>query len=462
MDKVKKLGVIVEDHAVAAAQPPEFSDEALALRYADRHADGLRYVAKWGKWFRWIGHKWEDEDTLYAFDLARALCREESARANKSVTAKTVASAKTRAAVVSLAREDRRIAAVVGQWDVDPWLLNTPGGTINLRTGITHKHRPEDYITKSTAVTPGGDCPQWMQFLDRVTGGDSELQAYLQRAFGYSLTGSIEEHALLFCYGTGSNGKSTMMNTVSGILADYYASTSVETFTVSSGDKHPADLAALRGARLVLSSETEEGHRWAESRIKQLTGGDPIPARFMRQDWFTYIPQFKLFFAGNHKPRLRTVNEAIKRRMHLVPFKVVIPGSERDKTLPNKLRQEWPGILAWMVKGCLIWQQKGLAPPESVMQATDEYMRAEDVLGAWIEDCCVRDAQSWTDSHELFANWQDWAERTGQYVGSESWLVGKLEDAGFRRHRMNKGAQRNRRGLLGLRVRRQADGELPF
>src|SRR5262249_24934191 len=157
-------------------------EEALALRFAERHAGELRYVAKWGRWFRWSGSKWEEEDTLYTFDLARALCREESARINKG--AKTVASAKTRAAVVSLAREDRRIAAVVGQWDADPWLLNTPSGLVDLRTGEMRDHRPEDYMTKSTAVAPGGDCPTWLRFLDRVTAGDEELQAYLQRALG--------------------------------------------------------------------------------------------------------------------------------------------------------------------------------------------------------------------------------------------------------------------------------------
>src|SRR5262249_28324913 len=260
-----------------------------------------------------------------------------------------LASAKTRAAVVSMAREDRRIAATIDQWDTDLWLLNTPGGVVDLRTGTLRAHRPEDYMTRITAVAPGGDCPMFLSFLDTITTGDKELQAYLQRAFGYALTGSVKEHAMFFGYGIGSNGKSTLMNTVAHVVGDYYSAASMDTFIVTVGDRHPADLAALRGARLVVASETEEGRRWAEARIRQLTGDDPISARFMRQDYFTYHPQFKLFFMGNHKPGLRTVNVAIRRRFNLIPFGVVIPEKQRDKDLPDKLRKEWPGILAWMI-----------------------------------------------------------------------------------------------------------------
>jgi putative DNA primase/helicase len=244
------------------APDEEFTEGALALRFADRHSGNLRYVAEWGKWYRWTGTKWEDEKTLYAFDLAQDFCREESARChNQPHTAKTLVAAKTRAAVVSMVREKRLIAATINQWDTDLWLLNTPGGVVDLRTGTLSPHRPEDYMTKITAVAPGGDCPLFMQFLETITAGDKDLQTYLQRALGYALTGSVKEHALFFLYGTGSNGKSTLMNTVAGIMGDYYSAASIETFTINVGDRHPADLAALRGARLVVASETEEGRR---------------------------------------------------------------------------------------------------------------------------------------------------------------------------------------------------------
>ena len=318
-----------DDGGHHARKPPEFTEDAIALRFAEQHAGDLRYVAEWGKWFRWTGNRWEEEKTLYVFDLAKVLCREDSARCNKPSVSKMLASAKTRAAVVSMAREDRRIAATIDQWDTDLWLLNTPGGVVDLRTGTLRAHRPEDYMTRITAVAPGGDCPMFLSFLDTITTGDKELQAYLQRAFGYALTGSVKEHAMFFGYGIGSNGKSTLMNTVAHVVGDYYSAASMDTFIVTVGDRHPADLAALRGARLVVASETEEGRRWAEARIRQLTGDDPISARFMRQDYFTYHPQFKLFFMGNHKPGLRTVNVAIRRRFNLIPFGVVIPEKHR-------------------------------------------------------------------------------------------------------------------------------------
>ena len=178
----------------------------------------------------------------------------------------------------------------VDVWDKDPWLLNTPGGIVDLQTGKMLPHDPEQYITKITAVAPEGDCPRWLRFLDEITGGNVELQQFLQRVAGYSLTGSTKEHALFFAYGTGGNGKGVFLNTLSAILADYAAVAPMESFIASNAERHPTDLAGLRGARLVTSQETEEGRRWAESKIKALTGGDPISARFMRQDFFTYHP----------------------------------------------------------------------------------------------------------------------------------------------------------------------------
>src|SRR5262249_19505832 len=190
------------EHAPDPLRLPDFSEEALALRFAELHAGDLRYVAEWGTWFRWTGNKWEEEKTLYVFDLARVLTREVSARYdNKLSIAKILTAAKTRAAVVSMAREDRRIAATIDQWDADLWLLNTPGGVVDLRTGNLRPHQVDDYMTKITAVAPGGDCPMFMKFLETITAGDKELQAYLQRAFGYALTGSVKEHAMFFGYG---------------------------------------------------------------------------------------------------------------------------------------------------------------------------------------------------------------------------------------------------------------------
>lgn len=434
-------------------RPPMFTDEALALRFAEQHADDLRYVAAWGHWLHWDGKVWRLDETLAAFDQARAICRKAASECNKPKTASILASAKTVAACERLAKSDRRLAATIGQWDADPWLLNTPGAVIDLQTGHQRPHESDDYMTKITAVAPGGACETFLQCLARSMAGDADLISFLQRLFGYALTGSTREHALAFFYGLGANGKSLIVSTVAGIIGDYHRAAPIETFTASITDRHPTDLAGLRGARLVTSIETEEGRRWAESRIKALTGGDTIAARFMRQDFFEYLPQFKLIVAGNHKPGLRSVDEAIRRRFNLIPFNVTIPPEERDLELGEKLKSEWPGILSWMIDGCTEWQRIGLAPPEAVRKATHAYLEAEDALTAWIDECCTRDPSAWTTSTALFASWKPWAERAGEHPGSLKRFVANLEARGFEWQRRRSG-----RGFEGLNIIEETGG----
>ncbi|WP_428665043.1 phage/plasmid primase, P4 family [Reyranella sp.] len=432
-------------------RPPDFTDEALALRFAELHADDLRFVATWGKWLHWSGTHWCLDDTLQAFDFAREVCREAAVAVphKKDKLAAVIASAKTVAAIERLAKADRRLAATSDQWDADPWLLNTPRGTINLRTGIVRPHNPNDHCTKSTEASPEGECPAWLAFLARVTGGDADLQSFLQRVLGYALTGDTTAHALFFLFGHGANGKSVAIDTVAGIMGDYHQTAPIETFTHSTGERHPTELARLRGARLVTAVETEEGRRWAESRIKALTGGDKIAARFMRQDFFEFTPQFKLVIAGNHKPALRSVDEAIRRRFNLIPFSVTIPAEERDPNLRDKLKAEWPGILRWMVEGCLAWQQHGLAAPAAVRDATSAYLESEDALAVWVDERCVRDTNAWTTSAELFSSWKTWADGTGEFVGSAKRFAQNLETRGFQPVRKMGG-----RGFQGLALDR--------
>ena len=444
----RTLQVIDGDlHEVEEPRPPEFSDESLALRFAEEHAEDLRFVDMWGKWLVWNGQRWASDETRQAFDLSRHICRAASAECNTSAS-KQIASAKTVAAVHRLAQSDRRLAGTLDQWDADPWQLNTPGGIVDLLTGDVRPTLPADYMTKMTAVASGGSCPRWMGFLDEVTGGDSTLRDFLQRVLGYSLTGSTEAHALFFLYGTGANGKSVFINTVTGILGDYHRSAPIETFTASSVERHPTELASLQGRRVVSAIETEEDRRWAESRIKALTGGDKIAARFMRQDFFEFTPQFKLIIAGNHKPGLRTVDEAIRRRFHLVPFTVTIPLEDRDPLLTERLKQEWPGILQWMIDGTIAWQEQGLCPPDVVTSATKAYLEAEDALSAWLDECCDRtDASAWEKTSSLFASWRTWAERAGEHPGSMKRFVQNLETRGLPAER-----KRDGRGFRGVKL----------
>jgi len=430
-------------------RPPAFSDDALALRFIDQHKDTLRYVPSLGKWLRWDGKRWCFDERLIAHDRMRKICRAAAAECNQAKLAKLIASNKTAAAAERFARCDQRIVATVDELDADQWLLNTPGSTIDLRTMEEWPHRQSDLLTKVTGVAPNASCPTpvWDAFLARVTDNQPELSEYLQRVAGYSLTGSTQEHALFFLYGVGANGKTTFLNAITACAGDYHRTAPFETFTASSVDRHPTDLAGLRGARLVTAIETEEGRRWAESRIKSLTGGDKISARFMRQDFFEYRPQFKLIIAGNHKPGLKSVDEAIRRRFNLIPFTVTIPPDERDEALPEKLRAELPGIMQWMIDGCVDWQERGLAPPEVVAAATAAYLEAEDALAAWIEEAGQRDPNAWERSNDLFTSWAAWATKSGEYVGPMKRFLGVFETKGFTYER-----RRDGRGYRGLRL----------
>jgi putative DNA primase/helicase len=222
--------------------PAEYADDALALKFTERHGGDLRFTAAWGRWSVWDGCVWKQDETLCVYDLARTVCRETSAGCRDKRLAPRIASAVTVAAVERMARADRRHAATVEQWDSDPWALNTPGGVIDLRSGKLRVAEREDYITKTAAVAPGGECPGWLAFLSRITNGNRELQDYMQRMAGYCLTGVTREHALFFLYGTGGNGKSVFLNTISGVMGDYARTAAIETFIDSKNEHHPTDL----------------------------------------------------------------------------------------------------------------------------------------------------------------------------------------------------------------------------
>lgn len=443
--------------------PDKYSEDNVALGFSTRYASEFRYVAPWGRWMRWHEQRWTPDETILVFDEVRKLCRyavdvarrdEELTASKRAAVAQKFGSSATVASVERLARADRRHAATIAQWDADPWLLNTPNGVIDLRTGSL---RPGDrlaYMTKITHVAAGGSCPTWHRFLHTATAGDGELIAFLQRMAGYCLTGSTRDHALFFVYGTGGNGKGTFLNTLQWILGDYAKSAPADMFTERKHEAHTTELARLMGARLVASQETEEGKRWAEAKIKALTGGDPVTARFMRQDDFEYIPQFKLVMTGNHKPGLRNVDEAIKRRLHLIPFTVTIPPEDRDAHLMQKLRDEAGGILQWCVEGCLAWQQQGLRPPAAVLAATDDYMEQQDVLGLWMDEACESDITVSTRRGDLYKSFKAWAEGAGEYVLPQKRWVAAMEARGFETN-LSRGIQMVR----GIKVRRHGNDQ---
>jgi putative DNA primase/helicase len=423
-------------------------ENKLARAFAAKYADSLRYVAVWGHWLEWDGVRWQKDTTLHTLDRVRSLCEQ----AKNKVRATTVA------AIERLAKADRRLAATTAQWDANCRVLNTAGddgaAAFDLCTGSGRAPDPLDYTTKKTAcrcAPAGTPRPLWTAFLDRVTDHNAELQGFLQRYVGYCCTGLTTEHVFVFAYGTGANGKSTFINTVAGILSDYATGADMSTFIASNTEHHPTDLAKLMGARLVVSQETQKGRRWDETKIKALTGGDKITARFMRQDFFDFEPAFKLFISGNHKPRLTSVDEAMRRRLLLVPFTVQIPAAERDKDLAEKLKPEWPAILRWMIDGCLEWQRIGLAPPAIVLDATKSYFADQDMLQQWLDDCIEDGGQfAFSRTTELFASWKAWCETRNAKPGSAQTLSESLADRGLVKKRNNVGQQ----GFRNLTIKR--------
>jgi putative DNA primase/helicase len=422
------------------------NEDGLAMAFSHQFAEDWRYCAPWSKWLVWNGVRWNIDKALYVMHLCRLICRVASVQADGTKLKGRLASSGTISAIERIVRSDPRHSATVEEWDSSIWLLNTPGGIVDLRTGARGPHDRDRRMTKVTTATPQGDCPVWRNFLVNVTGGDEELQDYLQRVVGYCLTGDISTHALFFLYGTGANGKSVFVNVISTVLGDYAANAPMDTFMESRSDRHPTDLAGLRGARFVSATETEQGRRWNESKIKAITGGDDITARLMHQDFFTYRPQFKLLIAGNHKPAIRNIDEAMRRRMHLIPFTITVPPEKRDPLLTEKLLAERDGIMAWAVQGCLLWQSQGLVQPKSVVSATEEYFEAEDAMGRWMSERCNLGINHKALTATLFNDWKQWAELSGEYIGTQRRFSDALLARRFEKWRNSMGV----RGYQGI------------
>jgi putative DNA primase/helicase len=435
--------------------PLPFSEDALACQFTARHGATFRHIAKWGRWFQWTGSVWHEESTALAFDLARRIARDNmDLQGVTEPIKKTLSQASTVAAIVKMASADRQHAVRHDIWDRHSMKLNTTTGTVDLTTGELFAHNPLDYHTKIAATGPSNETPHlWLEFMNRIFDGDEALISYIRRCCGYCLTGNTTEHALFFCYGTGANGKSTFTRTLSGILCDYCREAALETFTETKNEQHPTALAGLKGARLALIRETPKARYWDESQLKACTGGDKVTARGMRQDFFDYQPEFKLLCSGNHKPHLRSVDEAMRRRMNLIPFAVTIPERERDLELFEKLKDEWGAILNWMLEGCLEWQQTGLKAPACVLSATSSYMEAEDKLGLWLAERCIVGPKESAGSTACYTDWKHWCEKIGEEPGSQRAFSQELmEREGIRQNKDHS----KQRGFTGISVKPEA------
>jgi putative DNA primase/helicase len=423
---------------------PNLTDVGNAMRFAEHHGDDLRYVYAWDKWLVWDGHRWKVDDSGEVERRAKETVRwmyhqagsgEEIDRKLADHALKSERRARIEA-MISLARSEPGMPVTPEELDADPWALNVENGTIDLRTGELREHRREDRITKLAAVehNRGADAPTWHATLERVL-PNPKIRGFFQRLCGYALTGDTSEHVLPMLFGTGANGKSTVLNALLDALGDYGTQAAPD-LLVAKKNAHPTELADLFGMRFVASIEVEDGRRLAESLVKQLTGGDRIKARRMRQDFWEFEPRHKVFMAVNHKPTVRGTDTAIWRRIRLIPFTETIPPDEQDKKLPEKLRSELPGILAWAVEGCLEWQRQGLQAPDEVRRATGEYRAEMDVLGAFLQDCCEKGAEHSTPARSLYDAYKLWCEENGERYETQRRFAGQLKDRGaFERRR---------------------------
>jgi putative DNA primase/helicase len=401
------------------------TDLGNARRLVQQHGNQLRYVQECGSWYTWDGRVWALDRTGEVMRYAKATVRqmyieataiEDSGQRERLVRwALASESEHHLQAMIALASTEPGIATAVESLDRDPWLLNVLNGTIELRSGTLRKHNPEDLTTRLVSVEfdPTATAPMWEAFLSTVMGADAELISYVQRLAGYSLTGDVSEQVLLFLHGYGSNGKTTLLNTLLELLGPYAKQADPQLLMARSNDTHPTNMADLRGSRLVVCCEVDEGRPLAEATVKQLTGSDRIKARFMRQDFFEFDPTHKIWLAANHKPVVRGTDHAMWRRIRLIPFMVTISEAQQDRQLSAKLRTELPGILAWAVQGCLAWLRDGLAAPDGVLMATAEYRSEMDLVAQFVDERCHEDQAAEVYAKALYAAYRDWCEEAG-------------------------------------------------
>lgn len=446
------------------------TDIANAARFRQLATDRLLWVPDWSTWMMYDGQRWvRDEGALEAMRVAREITKiimkeastEENSEVRETLAKWSIVSGKFERlkAAVMLGRSEIGLSCLPSDFDRDPWLIGTKTGKLCLRSGHLTPSLPSDRLTRVVNVeyAPDATCPRWETFLREVFSGDQELIAYIQRMVGYCLTGSVCEQVFWVFWGMGANGKSVLAEVLRLILCDYYHRADPQLFVTGPQESRAGNasphIAGLKGARLVIASETPPNGRLAETCLKELTGGDAITGRFLYGNPFTFAPSHKLVLLTNHKPRV-SQDTAVWRRMRLVPFNQVFPPEKQDRYLLEKLKAELPGILAWAVRGAIDWAKDGLAEPKSVKEATAEYRSSEDVVGRFVEERCVIDSGAVSQYSDLYKAFIFWSHENSEPEYGNPRFASELESRGFPSKKGAKGV----RLRSGIRLREAEHG----
>ena len=444
------------------------TDLGNAERFVDSHRDRVLWCPARKAFLVWDGkrYRWDERGQVVklAHQTARNVFHEaaatEDADEQKAITKWAGASQNESRINAMLSQAKPYLAVGMEELDRDPWLVNCQNGTLDLRTGRLKNHDPADRITKIVPVDydPEAPCPRFERFLEEAL-VDGALIKFVKRYSGYTLTGVTRERLLAILYGFGKNGKTTLVELLHEALGDYARNTDVETLLIKKYQGVGNDVAALKGARFVSAAEVEKGRRLAESKVKQLTGRDTVTARFLFGENFDFKPEFKLWLSTNNKPVIQGTDDAIWDRIRLIPFKQRFEGRRADPKLPDKLRAELAGVFAWMVEGCLEWQEHGLEEPETVTEATNQYREEMDTLAAFLDETCVVGAAHRVLAERLYQRYAMWCDKSGEHKDPKKAFVARLEERGFSRRRETAGVNKGRYIWVGIGLR--SDDEPP-
>lgn len=445
--EVSKIARSVSRYDKDGKQSEPLTDTWNARFFYAGYGGDIRYCDALGGWFIWDGTRWRKDESFQIMRLAQSAVQDMRSRA-KATDDKALlkhaahCEAESRLkAMVNLVRCEDGITVTPDTFDSDVFVLNCRNGTLDLRTGGLRPHNKADYLTRRLELDYKADaqCPEWLKFMDSIFLGDKEIIGFMQKAVGYSLSGSMKEQCVFILYGVGMNGKSTFLKHIYRILGEYAMNTPATTLMEKYGESIPNDVARLKGARFVTSIESGKGRALAEAQIKQLTGDDPISARFLHREFFDFFATFKIFLATNHKPNISGTDKGIWRRLMTIPFEKVITPEERDPALDDKLAKEYAGILAWAAEGFRQWQKDGLCAPDKIARATNEYREESDIIGNFITENCVLGDGQQVSAGEILKAIQQWAKDGGMRSIKRTEFIDYMQKRGFKRDRITGG-----------------------